>query len=149
MSIVLSAVAVFALVWVVVRIVGKRELSEMAPFDFVILVVMGDLVAESVIAEDTSVTGAVIAVATFGLLTVVVSWISWRLPQHRSVFEGVPTLLIRNGELIEEALRIERLNLEDLRTAARLEGIRDLEDVEWAVLEQDGKFSFFAREQSG
>ena len=63
--------------------------------------------------------------------------------------EGVPTLLIRNGELIEEALRIERLNLEDLRTAARLEGIRDLEDVEWAVLEQDGKFSFFAREQSG
>ena len=149
MSIVLSATAVFVLVWLVVRIVGKRELSEMAPFDFVILVVMGDLVAESVIAEDTSVTGAVVAVATFGLLTVVVSWTSWMLPKRRSLFEGVPTLLVRNGEVVDEALRIERLNREDLLTAARLEGIRSLDDIEWAVLEQDGKFSFFAREQSG
>lgn len=149
MSIVLSATAVFVLVWLVVRIVGKRELSEMAPFDFVILVVMGDLVAESVIAEDTSVTGAVVAVATFGLLTVVVSWTSWMLPKRRSLFEGVPTLLVRNGEVVDEAMRIERLNREDLLTAARLEGIRSLDEIEWAVLEQDGKFSFFAREQSG
>lgn len=149
MSTVLSAVAVFVLVWLVVRIVGKRELSEMAPFDFVILVVLGDLVAESVIAEDTSVTGAVVAVATFGLLTVVVSWLSYRLPRQRPVFEGVPTLLIRDGEVIEEAMRIERLNRADLLAAARIEGIRRLDDVEWAVLEQDGKFSFFAREETG
>lgn len=149
MSIVLSAAAVFVLAWLVVRIVGKRELSEMAPFDFVILVVMGDLVAESVIAEDTSVTGAVVAVATFALLTVVVSWTSWMLPKRRSLFEGVPTLLVRNGVVVDEALRIERLNREDLLTAARLEGIRSLDDIEWAVLEQDGKFSFFACQQSG
>jgi len=130
MNIVVSATAVFVLIWVVMRIVGKRELSEMAPFDLVILVVMGDLVAEAVIAEDTSVTGAVIAVATFAVLTVVVSWVSWLLPQHRQLFEGVPTLLIKNGEVIDEAMHIERLNLEDLLTAARTEGIRSLDDVE-------------------
>ncbi len=148
MSIVLSAAAVFFLVWIVVRVVGKRELSEMAPFDFVILVVMGDLIAEAVIAEDTSVTGAVVAVATFGLLTVAMSWVSWRLPKYRSVFEGVPTLLIRDGEVVQEAMRIERLNEADLLAAARENGIESLRHVKWAVLEQDGAFSFFADEQA-
>ena len=148
MSIVLSAAAVFFLIWLVVRIVGKRELSEMAPFDFVILVVMGDLIAEAVIAEDTSVTGAVVAVATFGLLTVAMSWLSWRMPKRRSFFEGVPTLLIRDGRIVEESLRIERLNEADLLAAARENGIESLESVKWAVLEQDGAFSFFADEHS-
>jgi len=147
MSIVLSAAVVFLLIWIVVRVVGKRELSEMAPFDFVILVVMGDLIAEAVIAEDTSVTGAVVAVATFGLLTVAMSWISWRLPKRRSLFEGVPTLLIRDGEIIEESMRIERLNEADLLAAARENGIESLDRVKWAVLEQDGAFSFFAQER--
>ncbi len=148
MSIVLSAAAVFFLIWLVVRVVGKRELSEMAPFDFVILVVMGDLIAEAVIAEDTSVTGAVVAVATFGLLTVAMSWLSWRMPKRRSFFEGVPTLLIRDGRIIEESLRIERLNEADLLAAARENGIESLESVKWAVLEQDGAFSFFADERT-
>ena len=148
MSIVLSAAAVFFLVWLVVRVVGKRELSEMAPFDFVILVVMGDLIAEAVIAEDTSVTGAVVAVATFGLLTVAMSWLSWRMPKRRSFFEGVPTLLIRDGRIVEESLRIERLNEADLLAAARENGIESLESVKWAGLEQDGAFSFFADERT-
>lgn len=146
MSIVLSATAVFFLVWVVVRIVGKRELSEMAPFDFVILVVMGDLIAEAVIAEDTSVTGAVTAVATFGLLTIAMSWLSYRMPSRRAFFEGVPTLLVRDGELVTESMRAERVTHDDLLVAARQEGITDLDDIAWAVLEQDGSFSFFSRE---
>lgn len=147
MSIVLSATVVFVLVWLVVRIVGKRELSELSAFDFVILVVVGDLVAEGVISEDTSVTGAVVAVATIALLTVAMSWLSWRLPRRRSLFEGVPTLLVRDGEIIRESLRIERLDEADLLAAARQNGIERIEDVKWAVLEQDGSFSFFADDQ--
>ncbi|TCI98738.1 YetF domain-containing protein [Aeromicrobium sp. IC_218] len=147
MSIVISATVVFVLVWLVVRIVGKRELSELSAFDFVILVVVGDLVAEGVISEDTSVTGAVVAVATIALLTVGTSWLSWKLPRRRSFFEGVPTLLVRDGRIIHESLRIERLDEADLLAAARTNGIEHLEDVKWAVLEQDGSFSFFADEK--
>lgn len=143
MSMVLSAAAVFFLVWLVVRVVGKLELSEMAAFDFVILVVMGDLIAEAVIAEDTSVTGAIIAVATFAVLTVTLSWVSWRLPKRRALFEGVPALLVRNGELVRASMHAERVNEADLLQAARQEGIETLDDVAWAVLEQDGSFSFF------
>lgn len=147
MQTVVTSVLAFALIWVVLRVVGKRELSQLSAFDFVILVVLGDLVAEGVVAEDTSLTGAVIAVATFGLLTVALSWLSWRLPSRaRPLFEGTPTLLIKDGELIEEALRIERLEINDLHEAARADGIRDLKDIEWAVLEADRIFSFFQQQ---
>lgn len=148
MQLVFHAAAVFILVWLLVRVVGKREVGQFSPFDFVILVVIGDLVAEGVIAEDTSLTGAVIAASTIGIMTVAVSWVSWRFRGTRSALEGVPTLLIRRGQLVDEALRLERLDVADLHEAARKDGIRDLDDVEWAVLEQDGSFTFFERESS-
>ncbi len=148
MQLVFHSAAVFILVWLLVRVVGKREIGQFSPFDFVILVVIGDLVAEGVIAEDTSLTGAVIAASTMGVMTVVVSWVSWRFQGTRSALEGVPTLLIRRGQIIDEALRLERLDVADLHEAARENGIRDLDDVEWAVLEQDGSFTFFERQSS-
>lgn len=148
MAVVIQATIVFAVLWLVVRVVGKRELSQLSAFDLILLVVIGDLIAEGVISEDTSVTGAVIAVSTFCLLTVALSWISWRFPRTQRALEGVPTLLIWEGQVLDEALKVERITLNDLHSAARQEGIRDLEDVEWAVLEQDGSFSFFEREKS-
>lgn len=149
MSVVIQATVVFAVLWLVVRVVGKRELSQLSAFDLILLVVIGDLIAEGVISEDTSVTGAVIAVSTFSLLTVALSWLSWRFPRTQRALEGIPTLLIRDGEILDEALRLERVTMDDLHAAARQEGIRDLDRVEWAVLEQDGSFSFFEREDRG
>lgn len=149
MSVVIQATVVFAVLWLVVRVVGKRELSQLSAFDLILLVVIGDLIAEGVISEDTSVTGAVIAVSTFSLLTVALSWLSWRFPRAQRALEGIPTLLIRDGEILDEALRLERVTIDDLHAAARQEGIRDLDRVEWAVLEQDGSFSFFEREDRG
>lgn len=149
MSVVIQATVVFAVLWLVVRVVGKRELSQLSAFDLILLVVIGDLIAEGVISEDTSVTGAVIAVSTFSLLTVALSWLSWRFPRTQRALEGIPTLLIRDGEILDEALRLERVTIDDLHAAARQEGIRDLDRVEWAVLEQDGSFSFFEREDRG
>lgn len=145
MSIVLHSVVVFALIWVTIRVTGKRELSQLSAFDFVLLVVLGDLVSEGILGEDTSLTGATVAVATFVLLTVALSWVSFRNPQARGVFEGLPTVLMHHGKVLDEALRIERVNVEDLREAARREGFRSLDDIEWAVLEPDGAFSFFAK----
>jgi len=133
---------------VVMRVVGKRELSQLSAFDFLLLVVMGDLVAEAVLKEDTSLTAAVVAVSVFALLTVLVSWTSWRLPSARAVFEGLPTVLVRDGQILHEALKIERVNLEDLREAARRDGHDNLDDIDWAVLEADGTFSFFRRDRS-
>lgn len=145
MMTVLHAVAVFFLLLLVVRIMGKREISEMSAFDLVILFVVGDLVAEAVVSEDTSFTGALIAMATFALLTVFMSWLSFRSEKVRRVVDGNPSIIVLDGEPDLAALRRERITVRDLHEAARNEGIRNLADVELALLEVDGKFSFFTR----
>lgn len=137
------AVLVFFLLMGVLRIMGKRELSEMSAFDLVILFVIGDLIAEAVVAEDTSFSGALTAVATFALLTVAMSWLSYRFPRLETVLDGVPTIIVRDGVVDEQAMHRERITIYDLHEAARGEGIKDVRDIELAMLEPDGSFSFF------
>lgn len=143
MGTVVSAAIGFVVVWAVVRIVGKRGLSELSAFDLVLVIVLGDLVSTGIMREDTSLTAVVVALSTFALLAVASSWLSWRFRRARVVLEGVPTLLINDGEIVHEALKAERVNLDDLLEAARQGGHADLSEIRWAVLEVDGKFSFF------
>jgi uncharacterized membrane protein YcaP (DUF421 family) len=144
---VVYAFAVFWLLWAVLRVMGKRELSEMSPFDLAILFVIGDLIAEAVIAEDTSFAGAATAVATFALLTIALSWVSFRFPNIEKILDGAPTVIVRDGSPDKDAMRRERITTYDLHEAARGNGIRDVKDIELALLEPDGSFSFFAREK--
>ncbi|MCY4725570.1 DUF421 domain-containing protein [Nocardioides sp. STR2] len=143
---VVYAFGVFWLLWAVLRVMGKRELYEMSPFDLAILFVIGDLIAEAGIAEDTSFAGAATAVATFALLTIALSWVSFRFPNLEKILDGSPTVIVRDGTPDKEAMRRERITIYDLNEAARGNGIRDIGDIELALLEPDGSFSFFARE---
>ncbi len=145
MDVVLRAAAVFVLLWVVLRFSGKREVSELSTFELVVLVVLGDLIGQTVMQEDFSFTAGMLAVITFVLLSVGVSYLSWRFNRLRPVFEGTPTVILKDGAVDHDALRNERYHLDDLLEAARMEGIRDLADVDLAVLEIDGKVSFFTR----
>ncbi|MDQ1665487.1 MAG: hypothetical protein QOH75_1518 [Actinomycetota bacterium] len=143
MEIVLRAVVMFGFLWLVTRAVGKRELGQLSAFELVLLVSMGDLVQQSVTQEDYSVTGGVLTVGTFALLSVGLSYLSWRFPRSRKVLEGRPAVLMRDGEAAEDVLAHERLTMTELQEAARKNGIRDLGEVELAVLENDGSISFF------
>lgn len=145
MTTVLYSIGVFFLLMAVLRVMGKRELSEMSAFDLVILFVIGDLIAEAVVAEDTSFAGALTAVATFALLAVLMSWLSFRVPRLENVLDGPPTVILLDGVPDEEAMRRERITVYDLNEAARGNGIKDLDEVELAMLEPDRKFSFFTR----
>lgn len=142
MGIVLRSVAIYAFLWIVLRGLGKRELSQLTAFDLVVLVVMGDLIQQGLTLEDMSVTGAMLAVTPMALLTVASAAISVRWPRAGRVLEGVPVVIVQHGTVVKEALHNERLDLADLFEAARTEGISDLRDVEWCVLETDGHFSF-------
>jgi uncharacterized membrane protein YcaP (DUF421 family) len=79
---------------------------------------------------------------------VILSWFQWRFPRARPVVTGRPLLVFRDGEPIEQTMRHQRLALEDVLVAAREQGIRRTADIEYAVLEADGKLSFFTREDS-
>jgi uncharacterized membrane protein YcaP (DUF421 family) len=147
-EIVLRALAVFVFLWIVTRAVGRATLGELSTFELILYVTMGDLVQQAVTQQDYSVTSAVLAVGTFTLLTVSLSWLQWRFRRVRPVVAGSPVLVFAHGEPLEDKMARQRLSVADLLIAAREQGIRYTSDIEYAVLESDGKMSFFTYEKA-
>lgn len=142
MELVLRTVAVYALLWLLMRATGKRELAALGPFDLVLIVVIGDVVQQAVTQEDMSFTGALIVLATMGTIVLGVSAVTRRSDRVRRVIEGQPTTVVRDGAVVDDAMRLERLPLADLMEAARSKGIDDLDKVRFAIVEPNGVFSF-------
>lgn len=145
MEIVVRATVIYFFLWAVTRGVGKRELAEMTAFELILLVVMGDLIQQGVAQEDLSVTGGILAVSTLAFWIVVFAFLAYRFKRVRSVLEGVPVVVVRDGEPLLRAMKLERVNLEELREEARQQGVSDLRDIRLGVLEPDGRFSFLTR----
>lgn len=142
MDVTLRATAVFFFLWALTRALGKRELAEMNAFEMVLLIVLGDLVQQGVTQEDFSVTGAFLAAGTIGFWALVVSYLSFRFPRTRRAVEGAPVLVVRKGRPLYDAIRLERLTIEEIEEEARQQGIRDLAEVDVGIIETDGRFSF-------
>jgi uncharacterized membrane protein YcaP (DUF421 family) len=146
MEIVYRALVLFFFLWIVTRAVGRSSLGELSTFQLLLYVTMGDLVQQAITQQDYSVTSGVLAVSTFALLTVVFGWISWRIPKSHPLINGVPVIIVKDGEPRLEAMAQERMTIDDLYAQARQKGIRALSDIDIAVLETDGKVSFFTRD---
>jgi uncharacterized membrane protein YcaP (DUF421 family) len=142
MDIVIRATVVFLLILFVTRVMGKRELASLEPFDVILLVVIGDLVQQGVTQSNYSLTGAILAILTISILTVATAYLNFRFRRLRPLLEGEPIVLIEHGNILERNLRRERLTVEELSAEARQQSIGSLDDVEWAVLETNGKVSF-------
>jgi uncharacterized membrane protein YcaP (DUF421 family) len=142
MDIALRAIIVFGLLLLVTRAVGRRELSSMEPFDLILLVVMGDLIQQGVTQSDYSLTGALIVISVIAVLTVLTSYVSFRMPRARRVLEGEPIVLMEHGRIIERNLRRERMTHDELAAEARCQQIAELDKVRLAVLETSGRVSF-------
>jgi uncharacterized membrane protein YcaP (DUF421 family) len=141
MDLVFRTTAIFLFIFFMTRIIGRRELGSLEPFDLILLVVIGDLVQQGVTQDDYSVTGAFIVLSTIALLTVGTSYVNFRFRPLRRVMEGEPVVLIENGNLVEHNLRRERITLEELAETARLQQVENLEEVRLAVLETNGNIS--------
>jgi uncharacterized membrane protein YcaP (DUF421 family) len=146
MDIVLRAIVIYAILYGLMRVIGRRELSTLEPFDLILLVVVGDLVQQGVTQNDFSVTGVVLAIGTIGMLTLGVSYANFRFPRLRPILDGVPIIVVQDGKPVEKNLRRERVTPDDLAAAARQEGIAHLDDVAWAVMETSGKISFIKKD---
>ena len=145
MDIALRATVIFLALYVVVRLLGKRELGQMTPFELIVLVVIGDLIQQGVTQNDFSLTGAIVAVSTIAFWALVLSWASYLWPRAERLLEGEPRVIVRDGEVIEAALRRNRLTRSEVESEMRLTGISHMEDVAWAILEPRGKISFIQR----
>lgn len=142
MELVLRASITFLFLLALTRGLRRRTLADMAPFEMILLVVVGDVVQQGVTQEDMSLTGAVLAVSTIAAWVSALSYLTWRFRRVADVVDGLPVLLLRDGEPIEAAMASERLPMAELLEAARQEGIGDLATVKAAVLEPSGRISF-------
>src|SRR5690242_7550947 len=145
MDIVLRAIVLYLFVIFVMRVIGRRELSSMTPFDLVLLIVLGDAIQQGLTQDDYSVTGAVIAVSGIATMQVLTSYLSFRSKRIRTVMEGNPLVIVDRGELVRKNLVRERMTEDEVAEEARQQEISSLDEVEWAILEANGQISFIKK----
>lgn len=145
MDIVVRAALAYVFLYLLLRLIGRRELSSLEPFDLILLVVIGDLVQQGITQSDYSFTGVVLTAGTFALLTVGTSYLVFRFRRLRPVLEPEPMIIVQDGKAIEKNLRKERMTVDEVVAEARQQQIPSLDSVAWAVLEGNGKISFIPK----
>src|SRR4051812_11614514 len=146
MDLALRTIVVFFFLLLLTRVIGRRELSSLEPFDLILLIILGDAVQQGLTQDDYSVTGAVIVIGTFAILQVFVSWVSFRFPKLRPVLDGEPIIILQDGKVLERNLNRERMTVAEVAVEARKQNIPSLEQVEWAVLETSGEITFIKKD---
>jgi uncharacterized membrane protein YcaP (DUF421 family) len=146
MDIVLRAAFAFAFIFFLTRIVGRRELSSLEPFDLIMLIVLGDLVQQGVTQSDYSITGLVLAAGTIALMQVLVSYLNFRFRRLQPLLEGEPIVIVQDGRVLERNLARERLTPDELLEQARRNQIGSFDQIRLAVLETSGQISFIPKQ---
>ena len=148
MDIVARAAIMFTFLYVLLRIMGKRELGQLTPFELVVMIVLGDLIQQGVTHNDFSLTGAILATSTFAFLAIAMSWITYIFPRAEKLLDGEPRVVIRDGKLLKENLRRDRITQREVESEMRIAGIANMAEVAWAILEPQGKISFIKKDGS-
>jgi uncharacterized membrane protein YcaP (DUF421 family) len=148
MDLVLRACVVFAFMVMLTRVIGKRELGSLEPFDLILLIILGDALQQGLTQDDYSLTGAILVVGTIAILQVGLSWVTFRFPRARPIFNGEPLIVVEDGQVIERNLKRERLTVEEVAEAARQHEVAHLEDIQWAILETSGQISIIPKKSS-
>lgn len=147
MEIVIRAAIAFFILWLITRTAGRATLGELSSFDLLLFVTMGDLIQQGITMNDTSLAGGVLAVGTIAVLSVVMGYAGARWPKFGRLVDGKPIIVVHNGKLDARALRREQVSTDELAAMARQHQIESFNDIRLAVLEADGKISFFPKEK--
>jgi uncharacterized membrane protein YcaP (DUF421 family) len=130
---------------VLIRVTGKRQVGQLAPFDLVLLLVLSNAIQNSMNGGDNSLTGGLISAVTLVTLNGVMGFATYRNKRLEALIEGRPQILIHNGRLYEQVMRDARLTRHELNSALRQSGCECVEDVHTAVLENNGSISVVPR----
>lgn len=142
---VLRALLVYGFLLITLRLTGKRQVGQLAPFDLVLLLVLSNAVQNSMNAGDNTVAAGFILVGTLLAVNGVMSWFIWRNKRAELLLEGRPQILVHHGLLDERILASERITRHELMAAVRQAGIANLEDVHVAILETNGRINVIAK----
>jgi len=144
---VIRAVVVYFFVLTVLRLTGRRQIGQLAPFDLVLLLILANTVQNSMNAGDNSLIGGLISAASIVSLNYFIGFLVFKSKTVEALIEGRPQILIHNGELFNDVLKQEKLSRHELMAALRGAGCDNIEDVHVAVLENNGRISVTPREK--
>ena len=149
MESVIRATATYLFLLLLVRIAGKRTLAEITTFDFVLLLIIGEAAQQGLTGDDFSITNSALIIATLIILDIAFSLIKRWSPLLEKWVDGTPVIVIKDGQVVKEALELTRVDESDILEAARkLRGIERLEQIKYAVLEKDGGITVIAKEEA-
>jgi uncharacterized membrane protein YcaP (DUF421 family) len=136
---ILRAAAIYSFVWLFIRISGKRTLSELNTFDFVLLLIIGESTQQALIGNDFSVVNAATIIITLVGIDILVSFLKQRSSGFEKWMDGCPVILLEHGRPLQERMQEARVDeAEILEAARRLQGLERLEQIKYAVLERSG-----------
>ena len=141
-ELILRAILVYFFLLILLRMTGKRQVGQLAPFDLILLLVLSNAVQNAMTGPDTSLAGGVVAASTLLILNYFVAGASGGNRRFRKFVQGEPSLMVHDGEAILPHMAKERVSMDELQRAMREHGIASLKDVALAVLEVDGSISF-------
>lgn len=149
METVIRVVIVYVVLLVAFRIIGKRELSKLSPFELVTLLIVPEIFQQALMREDFSMTTAMVAASTLLLLVFLTSVVNYRWPVMHRLTSGKPTVLVHAGEFLREAMDRERVPADEILAEVHKAGLERIEQVRWAILEDDGKIAVIPNDAAG
>ena len=141
----LRVAMVYLAVFLLLRVVGKKHVGELAPFDLVVLLLLSECVQNALIGDDKSVVGGITAAAILFGLNQLVGHVAWRNKEAERILEGTPRMLVRHGRVLNDVLAREQITHSELLEALRREGCTSLVNVRYAMLENDGTITIGLR----
>jgi uncharacterized membrane protein YcaP (DUF421 family) len=144
----LRGAIVYLALFMLLRFIGKKHVGELSPFDLVVLlIIISETVDGSLIGDDRSLTGGLISAATLVVLVQFVGFFTWRFRNVEKVVDGIPRILVRHGEVRDDALKQEQVTRAELLEALRRESCSALTNVRFAILETDGSITVARRSE--
>lgn len=147
-ELVIRAVVIYLSLFIMFKIWGKKHIGEVAAFDFLLMLIISEAVQNSLIGKDSSVQGGLISVATLLILASIMNIISYYSRNAERMLEGTPKVIIRDGKIMEQVLKKERISLPELLESIREQGVVHLHDIHLAMLEANGKISVIRQPQA-
>ncbi|MBA1278978.1 DUF421 domain-containing protein [Stutzerimonas stutzeri] len=146
MDSVLRAAAIYLVVLVVFRLAGRRTLSELTTFDFVLLLIIGEATQQALLGDDFSIANATLVIVSLVTFDIALSLLKNKSQWFAKLIDGEPMIIVEYGQLLERRVRKARIDESDILEAARYsQGLERIDQIKFAILEKDGKISIIPR----
>lgn len=138
---ILRAIVIYSVVFILLRVIGKKQIGELGPFDLVLLLIISEAVSSSLTGGDNSVTAGVISVTTFIAMNYLLDTLMFKSKKVEKILDGEPMMIIENGRINEKVRQKEKITYDEIASVLREHGVTKLSDVQFAMVETNGQIS--------